>query len=101
VDTVEFGILRFIVDAPKKALSALKLAGFVASLTPVVALRMDDGPGSLTKIAKTIACADVSIEYLYTCVVQETGSAFVILRIEDTVAVVAMLAASSYKACRP
>jgi hypothetical protein len=99
-DTAEFGVLRFIVDAPKKALSVLKLNGFVASLTPVIALRMDNTPGSLAAITKLFAEAGVSIEYLYACVAREIGSAFVILRVEDTDAAARMLAEKGFEAFR-
>ena len=100
-DTMEFGVLRFIVDAPKKALSVLKLEGFVASLTPVIALKMSNTPGSLANIAKTLADADISIEYLYACVAREINSAFVILRVEDAEAAVTVLKGSGFEAYRP
>ena len=100
-DTAEFGILRCIVDSPKKALSVLKLGGFVASLTPVIALRMDDTPGSLAKICKTLADADISIEYLYACVTREADSAFVVLRVEDEEETVAVLTKNGYEAYKP
>ena len=99
-DTAEFGVLRFIVDAPKKALSVLKVGGFVASLTPVIALKMDNTPGSLAKIAKTLGDANISIEYLYACVTREIDSAFVILRVENNETAVALLTANGYEAYR-
>ena len=101
-DTTEFGILRLIVDAPKKALSVLKLGGFVASLTPVIALKMQNRPGSLAKIARTLADAGISIEYLYACVAREVDSAFVILRVEDNPeAAAGLLKEAGYEAFRP
>ena len=99
-DTAEFGIFRFIVDSPKKALAVLKLEGFVASLTPVIALNMENKPGSLAKIAKIFAEADISIEYLYACVASEVDSAFVILRVEDIEEAVALLKSKGYEAYR-
>jgi len=100
-DTAEFGVLRFIVDAPKKALAVLKLEGFVASLTPVIALKMNNTPGSLAKIAKLLGDAEISIEYLYACVAHDSDSAFVMLRVEDTDTAVALLAENGYEAYRP
>ena len=97
-DTAEFGILRLIVDAPKKALSVLKLGGFPASLTPVIALKMKNEPGSLAKIARTLADAEISVEYLYACVAREENSAFVILRVEETEAAAALLKDEGYEA---
>ena len=100
-ETAEFGVLRFIVDAPKKALAVLKLEGFVASLTPVIALNMENKPGSLARIAKTLGDANISIEYLYACVAREADSAFVILRVEDTEGAATLLKENGYEAYRP
>ena len=99
-DTSEYGILRFIVDAPKKAMTVLKMGGFVATLTPVIALRMQNRPGALNGIAKALSEEGISIEYLYACVAREEGSAFVILRVEDTEAAVALLTEKGYEAYR-
>jgi len=97
-ETAEFGILRFIVDAPKKAMSVLKLEGFVASLTPVIALSMGNTPGSLAKIAKVLGDSEISIEYLYAAVASNADGAFVILRVEDTDGAVALLKENGYEA---
>ena len=99
-ETSQYGILRFIVDAPKKAMTVLKMGGFVATLTPVIALRMPNRPGALNGIVKTLADEGISIEYLYACVAREEGSAFVILRVEDIDAAVALLTGKGYKAFR-
>ena len=97
-DTAEFGVARLIVDSPKKALSVLKLGGFVGSLTQVIAIRMKNEPGSLARIANMLADAEISVEYLYACVAREEGSAFVILRVENIEAAVALLEAGGYEA---
>ena len=99
-DTAEFGIFRLIVDSPKKALSVLKLEGFVASLTPVIALYMENKPGSLASIARTLADADISVEYVYACVAREANGAFVIIRVEDVEGAVALLTGHGYEAYR-
>jgi len=99
-ETEEYGVIRFIVDAPKKAATVLKMGGFVATLTPVIALKMSNKPGSLAKIARTLADADIPIEYLYACVAREAGTAFVILRVEETEAAVALLAEKGYEPFR-
>lgn len=100
-DTSEFGVLRFIVDSPKKALTVLKRDGFVATLTPVVALRMEHTPGSLAKIARALGDEGISIEYLYACVAKELNSAFVVLRVEDMDAAVGLLSEKGYAPFRP
>ena len=44
-DTREFGILRLIVDDPRKAASVLKEEGFTVSLTSVLGVGIADRPG--------------------------------------------------------
>ena len=100
-DTTEFGVLRLIVDAPKKAMTVLTLEGFVASLTPVIALKMPNAPGSLARIVRTLADAGISIEYLYASVAREIDSAFVILRVEDGEEAVTLLKANGFEALKP
>jgi hypothetical protein len=82
-DTGDFGVLRLIVDAPKKALAVLKLAGSVASLTPVVVVKMGNEPGSVAKITRLLADAGVSLEYIYAFVAREAGTAYAVLRMES------------------
>jgi len=82
-DKSEFGVLRFLADSPKAALALLKRNGWVASMTPVVAVKMADKPGSLAKVLKLFADNGVQVEYLYAFVAQEEGRAYVVLRVED------------------
>ncbi|MFW6306199.1 MAG: ACT domain-containing protein, partial [Bacillota bacterium] len=46
-DTTDFGILRLIVNDPNKAESVLKENGFTVNTTNVIAIAVDDVPGSL------------------------------------------------------
>ena len=97
-ETAEYGVLRLIVDSPKKAVSVLKLGGFVASLTPVIALKMKNKPGALAEVARALTDAEISIEYLYAAVAREADSAFVVLRVEDVDGAVALLTAKGFEA---
>jgi hypothetical protein len=96
-DTAEFGILRFIADAPKKALALLKLNGWVASLTPVVAVKMSDEPGSLARILEVLSDQGVQVEYMYAFVAQEKGRAYVVFRVADPAGASALLEASGFE----
>jgi hypothetical protein len=97
-DTAEFGILRFISDSPKKALTLLKRNGWVATLTPVVAVLMADKPGSLAAILRRFAENDVQVEYMYAFVAQEEGQAYVVFRVEETDKAVSLLEAAGFSA---
>ena len=90
-DKSEFGVLRFLSDEPKKALALLKRNGWVASITPVVAVKMADKPGSLARVLKMFADKSVQVEYLYAFVAQEEERAYVVLRVGDPDGAVKML----------
>ena len=82
-DTTSFGVLRLIVDSPKKALSVLQLNECIASITPVVSVQMDDTPGSLSKILRLLENAGIEVEYMYAFVAQKENTAYVNFRVED------------------
>ena len=82
-DTSEFGILRVIVDEPEKAQEILREAGCAVSVTPVLAVEIEDTPGSLAKIIRVLAEEDVSVEYIYAYITRKENNAYVIFKVED------------------
>lgn len=64
-DNSDFGILRLLVDDTEKAKEELKKNGFAVSITDIIALKMDNTPGTLNKILDVLADAKVYIEYMY------------------------------------
>ena len=82
-DTATFGILRLIVDKTDMAYNALALAGFTARLTDVIAVEVEDKPGSLDTLMKILQKNMVNIEYLYASLKEISGKAVVIFRLED------------------
>ena len=82
-DTSSYGVLRLIVDRPEAAEKALRGRGLTLSLTPVLAVRMDDRPGGFARVLEALAEGDVNVEYLYAFICRQAGHAAVILRVED------------------
>ncbi len=82
-DTSDFGILRMIVDKPRKAIDILKENQFTVSETDVVAVELLDKPGSLAKILSVLNDNSLNIEYLYCFLDTERNAAVDIMRIED------------------
>jgi hypothetical protein len=82
-DTADFGILRVIVDKPDAALEALAKAGFTTRTTDVLALEIEDVPGSLAKIMDIFKETGVNIEYLYASLEKNGNKAVVIFKVED------------------
>lgn len=82
-DTKQFGILRLIVDDPEKARQALTAAGFVITLTEVLALEVPDRPGGLAGLLSVIDALHLGIEYLYAFTSGSAEKAVMIFRFED------------------
>jgi hypothetical protein len=82
-DTKDFGILRVIVSEPTRAREVLHTAGCVVSVTKVLAVSIEDTPGSLARVLRILADADISIEYIYAFITRKKDSAYVIFRVEN------------------
>ncbi|MEG2086611.1 MAG: ACT domain-containing protein [Angelakisella sp.] len=83
-DTTNFGVMRLIVDHPSVAAEQLRLAGFTVSLTKVIAVGVSDKPGGLARALTLLSDGSVVVEYMYAFISREQGTAYVILRPDDT-----------------
>ena len=82
-DTQDFGVLRMIVEDTDKAKKALTEAGFVSSITEVLAAEVPDEPGAMSHILEKIAETGLNIEYMYAFVSPKNKKAYIVLRIKD------------------
>ncbi len=64
-DTQDFGVARIFCDTPDKAAEALGEAGFRATVTPVIAVRVPDVPGGLAKLLEFCDENAMNVEYGY------------------------------------
>ena len=79
----DFGVVRMIVDDAYKTSCVLKEAGYVVSITPVLAVEIPDEPGSLYKIMKILGDGGVNLEYTYAFLTRKQNTAYIILRVEN------------------
>lgn len=82
-ETKDFGIIRVIVDDSYKASTVLKEAGYIFSLTPVLAAAVPDEPGALRKILKILGDNSINLEYTYAFITRKKDWAYMIFRVED------------------
>ncbi len=85
-DTVDFGILRLIVNDPQKAEEVLRESGFTVMKNNVLAVVMDNTPGSLFKILAVLKEDGMQVEYTYAFVEQSCENkkeAMVVLCIDN------------------
>lgn len=94
----EFGIVRIITDNVYEAVTALKDAGFIYSITPVLGVAIPDEPGGLTQVLNVLYQADVNVEYMYAFLGRKrANSAYMILRVQDDDVAVAVLKAAGIR----
>jgi len=82
-ETVDFGILRLIVNDVEKAHKVLKDSGFRVSKTPVVAVEVPDKPGGLHSIMEVVSKEGINVEYLYAFVEKSGQNAVIIFRFDN------------------
>jgi hypothetical protein len=82
-ETPEFGILRIVVDRPEDAVKLLKENGFVANLTDIVAVEVEDRPGGLASILKIFSDNNINLEYMYGFVEKSSNKALLVFRFDE------------------
>lgn len=82
-DTVDFGILRCIVDDPEEATRVLKENGFTASITEVIAVELEDRPGGFADVLEILAKEKIGVDYIYSTIRSKEGAAIIVLKVED------------------
>ena len=64
-DSVEFALIRFIVDKTDAALDLLSRAEYVFDIMPVIAVQLDNRPGTLAELASKLGEEGININYVY------------------------------------
>lgn len=77
-DTGDYGIVRFVVDDPARALQVLENMGAAATITEVLCLRLDDKPGELARVMGIMADCGINVIYSYSLI-----STFIVLSVKD------------------
>ncbi len=82
-ETPDFGILRIIVDDVYHTICTMKEAGYVCSVTKVLAVEIPDKPGSLLRTVSVLGENDINLEYSYAFTTRKKDVAYMILRVND------------------
>jgi hypothetical protein len=72
-----------IVNDAEKGYEVLKEHNITSSTTDVLALEIDDTPGSLFKALDAFASMELNIEYMYAFTQKRNDKAVMIFRFED------------------
>ena len=96
-ESSDFGIARIIVDDVLSTATVLKDAGFVCSLTPVLAVSVPDVPGGLSQVLELLAADEINVEYMYAFRGGKSNKAYMIFRVADVARAAASLTASGIR----
>lgn len=78
-----WGILNLVVSDPQRALELLNEGGMSAALREIVVVEMADTPGGLDDLLREISRAGVNFTNAYGRVVDDGGSAYFVIDIQD------------------
>ena len=77
-DVSEYGLLRLVVSDPQAAKEVLLDADYSASLTDVLAVRLNNEVGSLQRLIQVLTFSGVTISYLYTMSTGHSSASMVV-----------------------
>ncbi|RLB21120.1 MAG: amino acid-binding protein, partial [Deltaproteobacteria bacterium] len=64
-DSVDYALIRLLVDNTDKAIDLLSKEQYVFDIMPVIALEIENKPGTLAKMAKKFGEEGININYVY------------------------------------
>ena len=98
-DTSDFGVVRVFCDTPQAAAKVLDEAGFRASVTKVLAVRVPNEPGGLAHLLETIESMGANIEYGY-CFSRGEATAIDVLEVCGTIPLKGQTFSKRWLRCR-
>jgi len=79
----DFGVLRILVSDLAKARGVIMDRFFPARVDDVIAVEINDNPGSLSRILKLFLGTRVNVEYMYAVAGATQGKAVMVFRFND------------------
>lgn len=84
-ETMDYGVVRLILQDTDKGIEVLRKNNFICKTTPVLAVEVSDDPGGLSHLVDTLTKEDINIVYAYSFLPKKTDNAIIIIRIDDEV----------------
>jgi hypothetical protein len=93
-DSSDFGVLRILVSDVAKARRVIMEKQLPARVDDVVAVEIDDVPGSLARVLQPFKESKVNVEYMYALGGTSSGKAVMVFRFSDNDRAIGILQAS-------
>ena len=82
-ETMDYGIVRLILQDTDKGIAVLKENDIICQTTPVLAVEVPDDPGGLSALVDALTKEKINIIYAYSFLPKKTENAIIIIRVED------------------
>ena len=82
-DSADHALIRLLVDQTDKAVDLLSRGGYVFDIMPVIAIEIDNQPGTLAQMAKKFGEEGININYVYGSALPEGKKSLFIFCPED------------------
>ena len=82
-DSAEYALTRLLVDQTDKAVDLLAKGGYIFDVMPVIALVIDNIPGTLAAMAEKFGKEGININYVYGSAIPGEGKSLFIFSPED------------------
>ena len=96
-DRGDYGLMKLLLDRPEEAHLALQEKGFASALKDVLAVRVDDRPGGLHRLASAVGKHGVNILDGYGFVIEAGKGAVWCAQVEDPKTVRDVLQAEGFE----
>ncbi len=83
-DTPDFGVVRMITGDNQNALRILKDGGFTTRTTDVIAVKIENKPGSLFQVLSVLEKKNIDIAYLYSYAASPHDHAILVFRFDNS-----------------
>ncbi|MFO7560616.1 MAG: ACT domain-containing protein [Desulfobacterales bacterium] len=83
MDSNEFALIRLLADNPDKAIDLLSKHEYIFDILPVIAVELENRPGSLAAITEKFGKAGININYVYGSVSSSDANCLFVFSPED------------------
>ena len=82
-DSADHSLIRLLVDNTDKAIDLLSKGGFIFDIMPVIALEIENKPGTLADMSKKFGEEKININYVYGSALPDGGKSLFVFSPED------------------
>lgn len=82
-DSADYALIRLLVNQTDKAIDLLSKGGYLFDIMPVVALEIENRPGSLSDLARKFGEEGINIQYVYGSAIPDQDRSLFVFSPED------------------